>query len=357
MGKKRVFISPLDWGLGHATRCIPIIHELNRQGAEVIIGAERASYYLLQKEFPKNPFLKFPGYQVTYSKNGNMLWKMAKSSPKILKRIQLENIYLKEIIQTHKINGVISDNRYGLYSKLVPSVFITHQLFIQSPIGEKIIKTINKFFINKFDECWIPDYQDKEISLTGDLAHKSTLTSNVKYLGPLSRFKGDKRSDKNYDLLVIISGPEPQRTIFEDIIRSQITGTTLNALVVLGKPQEKIDFTEGNVRFVNHLDSREMEKAIQAANVIVSRSGYTTIMDLNKLGKKAVFIPTPGQTEQKYLAKYHAKLGHCVWSKQKNFDLKQSLNEVQNISGFKISQPSSELTKQVELFLETIKTY
>lgn len=333
--KKRIFISPLDWGLGHATRCIPIIRELKSQGAEVVIGADRNTYHLLKQEFPEEEFIRFPGYEIEYPKYGKMLIKMATLSPKILSRIQIEHEYLKEIVRTHQIDGIISDNRFGLYHDVVPSIFITHQLFIKSPLGEKVIERINKYFIKKYTHCWVPDYPEKHDSLSGSLSHKKHFHNNVTYIGPLSRFNNSNKEDLKYDLMAIISGPEPQRQIFESKLLNQLKSLDLKTLVVLGQPQYNNIESDGNITIYSHMSSSELEVAIKQSNIIISRSGYSTIMDLDQLEKKAIFIPTPGQTEQEYLAKYHEKKGHCIWEKQKNFEVKHLWKSAKNIDGFK----------------------
>jgi uncharacterized protein (TIGR00661 family) len=353
--KKKIFISPLDWGLGHATRCIPIIQELKRQGAEVFIGADRATYDLLIKEFPTTAFIKFPGYDITYSKRGNMLWQMAKLSPKIIGRIRIEKKYLQEIINTHHIDGVISDNRFGLYNDDIPTVFITHQLFIKSTFGNGVIKKINNFFIRQHNECWVPDFENEALSLSGELSHKSKTSSNIHFIGPLSRFKNKKaETTSEFDLLAIISGPEPQRTIFEKKVIDQLKDTNLKTLIVQGKPGQKHSSKINSITIVNHLDTSKMEKAINSSNIVLSRSGYTTVMDLATIGKKAIFIPTPGQTEQKYLAKHHAAAGNCVWDKQKHFNVNQLISDANTIKGFQPIEKINNISAHVTRFLELI---
>ena len=190
-GKKRILVAPLNWGIGHATRCIPIISELEKNKFEVIIAASGRSLELLSCEFPKNQFIKFEDYKITYSSSIPMALNIFLQIPKIIFGIYNENNKLHTIIKDFKIDGVISDNRYGLYSKTTPSVFITHQLKIKSSFLENIIQKINYYFINKFTKCWIPDY--KLDGLAGELSHPKENTKNHIYVGPLSRFKKKKK--------------------------------------------------------------------------------------------------------------------------------------------------------------------
>ncbi|MBL4624538.1 MAG: glycosyltransferase [Flavobacteriales bacterium] len=352
MSKKKVFISPLDWGLGHATRCVPIIKILRDLNCDVIIGSDGPQLDLLRKEFPTVAHLKFPGYNINYPKNGNMTWHMLKSVRKIAQRIMLENQYVGEINEMHKLDGIISDNRYGLYNNDIPSVFITHQLNIQAPIGKFILKNVTGRFIRKYQECWVPDVKG-EGNLSGKLSQNKP-PENVKYVGPISRLNNYAVGKKRYDVMVIISGPEPQRTIFQNIIIPQLHRTNASSLVVLGQPDKIVNKTEGKVEIRSHLDSKQMAEAINGSNVIVSRPGYSTIMDLAQFGKKAMFIPTPGQTEQEFLAKYHRKLGHTSWQKQKDLNLKSGLEMASNYKGIPQVSKTNSLEQTVREFVNAL---
>ncbi|MBL4652088.1 MAG: glycosyltransferase [Flavobacteriales bacterium] len=352
MSKKKIFISPLDWGLGHATRCVPIIKILRDLNCDVIIGSDGPQLDLLRKEFPTVPHLKFPGYNINYPKNGGMTWHMLKSFRKVAQRIMLENQYISEINAVHKLDGIISDNRYGLYNNNIPSVFITHQLNIQAPIGQFILKGVTNKFIKKYKECWVPDFEGKE-NLAGKLSQKNP-PKNVKYIGPISRLDNYAVGRKKYDVLVIISGPEPQRTIFQNLIIPQLHQTNTSALVVLGQPDKTISRTEGKLEIRSHLNSQQMAEAINGADVVVSRPGYSTIMDLAQFGKKAMFIPTPGQTEQEYLAKYHRGKGHTSWQKQKDLNLKSGLEMAGNYKGIPQVEKTNALEETVRNFINTL---
>ena len=329
---KRILIAPLDWGLGHATRCVPIIQHLIDVGHQPIIAASGRPLLLLKEEFPDLEYVEFEGYDISYPEGSGMAWKMFRSTPRILRRIKAEHIELQELIGKLKIDAVISDNRFGLYSDKVPCVYMTHQVMIKAPFFEPLLYRLHSNYMKKFAEVWVPD--SGENGLSGDLSHKFALPNNARFIGTLSRFKRSKVELKT-DLLVIISGPEPQRTRFEKLVLKQLEAFDGRALAVLGTPDKPINKKLKNgVRIVSHLKASELEQEVAAARLIVSRSGYSTVMDLAVMGKQAVFVPTPGQTEQEYLAKKFHQDGTHMMMKQSKFDLVRAWEETENYSGF-----------------------
>ena len=214
--KKRILVAPLDWGIGHASRCIPIIHHLIKYDFEVVISTNGRSYKLLKSEFPELEFCHIKGYNITYPNSKNMVMKMLTQIPKIILGIITEYFSLRKIIHSKKIDGVISDNRFGMWNKSIPCVFITHQINIKSPVFSKLINKINHFFIGKYNECWIPDFSNNLLS--GELSKIDFKNDTFKFIGPLSRLE-KKDLDIKYKYCFLISGPEPQRTILENIKR------------------------------------------------------------------------------------------------------------------------------------------
>jgi uncharacterized protein (TIGR00661 family) len=332
----RILVVPLDWGLGHATRCIPIIKELINNGSEVLIGAEGPQKSLLLKEFPQLPFFPVPVYNMWYSRSKKFFTlTILFQFPKLFLTIYKERRWLKKIVRKEKIDAVISDNRFGLYHTTIPVVYITHQLLIKTgnPFTEKITQQLHYRFIKKYTACWVPDIKE-EPSLAGELSHPYILPPTVKYLGCLSRFEKIPGLEKKYDLLILLSGPEPQRTIFENLLFKQLPSFEGKVLFVRGLPaNQKLNHEQTeNIQIVNHLPSNELNIAIQQTELVISRSGYTTVMDLVKLQKKAILVATPGQTEQEYLAKHlmEQKLFYCVG--QDSFLLNDSIKQAENFS-------------------------
>ena len=361
--QKTILVCPLDWGLGHATRCIPIIQSFLKDNHKVIIGSLGKQEALLKQEFPDLLFIELKGYNIEYSENGSMITKMMTQLPKIKKAIDEEHLWLEKVIGEYSIDMIVSDNRYGLWSKKIESILITHQIFIKAPTGEWLIEQLLKKYLDNFNEIWIPDVQG-ENNLSGDLAHKKSLPTNYKFIGIQSRFsqlacppehvfrqKKLRRMDNfKYDFMAIISGPEPQRTIFEKLVIEQVTNTNLKGVLVRGLPDINVIASEakqssndeiassavllrndGQLKIFNHLETNEFLNYIQKSKVVISRSGYSTIMDLTTLGKKAILVPTPGQTEQEYLAEYHQLKGNFCTQKQSEFDLGKALKEVEII--------------------------
>ncbi len=330
--KKRILVAPLDWGLGHASRCVPIAKNLEKEGYEVVFAASGRPLELLIQEFPKNDFIKLEGYNINYPKNGLMALSMLSQLFKIWKGIRQEHKQLQQIIDDYNIDGVISDNRYGLYSQKVPCVFVTHQLQIQSPIFSESLQKINFKYIQKFDECWVPD--DRNHSLSGQLSNAKNTPFKCRYIGPLSRFEKRKKTE-DLDILAIVSGPEPQRNIFEELLKKQLIASKLKAVLVLGKTEENKEEEIENLNVISHLNAKSLNQQMVNANVIISRSGYSTVMDIAKLHKKAIFVPTPGQTEQLYLAKYFYDKNSAFAMHQKELDILKALQKVEYLSPLK----------------------
>jgi hypothetical protein len=298
---KNILVAPLNWGLGHATRCVPIIQELLNNGFNPIIASDGVALALLKKEFPDLIALELPSYNIEYSRKGeNFKWKLLKNSPKTIKGILSEQKIIEQWIKEYQLIGVISDNRLGLFTKKVPAVFITHQLRVLSGQTTWLTSFIHSVIIKKYKECWVPDAESKP-NLSGKLGHLENSSLNIKYLGVLSRLNY-KKVKKKYDVMVLLSGPEPQRTMLEEKL-----------LVEFNDYSKKVVFIKGKV---------EVEKTINESEMVLSRSGYTTVMDLAKLKKKAFFIPTPGQFEQEYLAIQLSKDGLVPTALQDNFSIK-----------------------------------
>lgn len=360
----KVLIAPLDWGLGHTTRCISIINELLSADFEVIIATEGNHKQLLQQEFPSLKFVELKGYHVKYaSKRWLLPLKLVAQIPKILIKINYENNWLLHFAEAENINIVISDNRFGFYSKKIFSVFITHQLEIQSGSGkwmDLLLQKINYRFINKFDACWVPDLE-KENILAGELSHPKKLPSvPTHYIGLLSRFKKIESTAVTNDLLILLSGPEPQRTLLEKKMLNDLEGFEGKAVLIRGLPSGKDIKTQNkNVSIFNHLPSGLLNKIICESDFVISRSGYTTIMEMIRLQKKTILIPTPGQTEQVYLAKFllEKKLAFIV--DQHDFLLENALLNARNFPYRKIENINDALLNEAISSLKnaTFKSY
>jgi uncharacterized protein (TIGR00661 family) len=320
-----VLVAPLNWGLGHATRCIPIINALLENNFTPILASDGVAFQLLKKEFPNLLCLELPSYQIEYPEDGaKFKWKMIQQLPKILEALLFEKKIVKTWAKKYNLCGILSDNRLGVRSKKIPSVFITHQIQVLTGSTTWFSSTLHQKFMQKFDEIWVPDFAD-EINLSGKMGHVKNDFHHVKYIGPLSRFN-KKEVPIKYDIMVLLSGPEPQRGFLEIQLREQLQAYSGKLLFVAGKVEaEQKKFVLGSHTYFNYMTSTQLELAIQESALILCRSGYTTVMDLVKLDKKAFFIPTPGQFEQEYLAKKLKKAGVFPFAKQSQFKLENLL--------------------------------
>ena len=343
---KTILVAPLHWGLGHATRCIPIIRALLDNGYNVMLASDGGALLLLQKEFPELPSISLPSYNITYPKKGVFFkLKLLLKAPYIKKIVASEKKVIEKLVAEKKIDGIISDNRWGVRSKKVPSVIITHQLNVLSGSTSFLSSKMHQTLIKKFDACWVPDLEGS-INLSGKLGHFKDLLSSpflVTYIGLLSRMQ-KKKTSKVYDVLCLLSGPEPQRTALEEQLISVFKNSEKNVLLVQGLVEEEKKVTHiGTIKIINFLQSKELEQVINESDCVVSRSGYTTIMDLAAMEKKAFFIPTPGQFEQVYLAKRLKNAGFVPSCKQHKFE-KKKLEKIPLYKGLKDfnSQPDFE---------------
>jgi len=309
----KILVCPLNWGLGHATRCVPVIRRLIAEGHEPVLVSDGYPLEFLRQEFPTLRFITYPSYSVYYASGKSQVGAMLFNLPNILKGILNEHLWLKQILQTEHFDRVISDNRFGMWNKRIHSIYMTHQLMVKMPFGLKFLEPlawwIHRLIITRYDECWIPDKEENG-GLSGDLAHQYPLPRNAKFIGSLSRFQGMEHNDLNtdYDVVCVVSGPEPQRTMLEKNLTERFSNAKYKTLLVAGQPQPKQAGTHpGNITIVSHLPDTELASALLGATKIIARSGYSTIMDLAALNclHKAEFIPTPGQTEQEYLASIH----------------------------------------------------
>ena len=339
--KKHILVAPLNWGLGHATRCVPIINTLLSRDYKVTLASDGSALEPLKKEFPELPTLQLPGHNVTYARHGkDFKRKISSQISHIRRTIKAEHRVLDHYIDELKVDGIISDSRFGMYSDTIPSVLISHQLTVLSGNTTRISSYINRQYINRFTECWVPDYAH-EHNLSGLLGHPNKVFLNVKYIGPLSRMQKNILPQK-YEITAILSGPEPQRSLLEDILINQLKKYNGNVLIVQGilaKEEQRKQL--GNIEMVNFLTTHSLEKAINESDFIISRSGYTTVMDLAAMQKKVFFIPTPGQPEQEYLAAYLKKKGIAPFAHQDDFSVKD-LSKLSIYKGFTAQEDSQE---------------
>lgn len=354
----KILVAALNWGIGHATRCLPIVRALENNGAEVILASDGQALDVFKRERPDLLALELPGYDVKYWSD-NFVLAIGTQAFKIARAVSNEQRALEAYIQKYQIDAVISDNRYGLHSKNVPCVLISHQLKLQAPWPFGLLaNAIAGHYIQKFNDIWVPDVAG-EPNLSGTLSHGTPYKQAV-FLGPLSRFLGKGTSSENntepIDFLVVISGPEPQRTWFEEKVLAQAALLPQNnGVLVRGVPTDQTQRTLDNGFSVQGFAKSETLKDLMIrAERIICRSGYSTVMDLAALGKNAFFVPTPGQTEQEYLAKEYANKGISQTCSQKEFDLPTVLNISSLGTGFGEQADGGQLQLVVEEWMARV---
>lgn len=328
-----VVIAPLDWGLGHATRCIPIIKILLSNSNRCIVASSGRSLDLLKQEFPTLEFEEIPSYNITYGKNTfGTFFKLLLQIPKSLFVKTSEQKVANNLVKKYKAQYIISDNRFGMHSQLCKSIFITHQIRVRLPLlvrpFERLFFVMNKAMISKFDECWIPDYGTSK-NVSGILSHSWTVPNSY-FIGPLSAREREE-SLTNYDVVAILSGPEPQRGIFESILREILPTLPYSSCLVQGVLASRNEFTQvGNCTIQTFATNYEINQLLSGAKIIISRSGYSSIMDYEKLKIRAVLVPTPGQSEQEYLGKYLSQKSRywTIVQKQLQAKLPRILHEI-----------------------------
>lgn len=345
-----VLVAPLNWGLGHATRCIPLIHTLQQLECEVIIASDGASKTLLVEEFPLLTHLSSPHTPIRYSRYQWFFgWAMLRLIPRFYSQLKREQRWIKKIVRQYSIDAIVSDNRYGLAHPNVPGIIITHQLGIRTGHGglaDQLARQLLYRYINRYQAVWIPDVPE-EPSLAGALSHPHKAPAiPLHYIGILNRLYAmqPQPATDNGPVLVLLSGPEPQRTILEKIILEQVASFSQPLIIVRGLPaaasnnyaaglrppdsHSSLDLLYGasRVRLYDHLSTAELQTLLPSVSYVICRSGYTTLMEMIPLQKKLLLIPTPGQPEQTYLATHADRLHYAPQFSQRNFSIAQAIH-------------------------------
>jgi uncharacterized protein (TIGR00661 family) len=325
--RKNILICPLEWGLGHAGRMIRVARELQTLNHNVLFGSGEEQLTFVKGELHGITCIQFPGFRIKYSRYFPQYIIILLNFPVLIFHIIREHSNLKKIIKKYSIDIVISDNRIGLWNSGIKSVFVTHQLRIPFPWPFRFLEftgvLINRLIIKNYSYCFIPDLAG-ELNVSGKLSHEVKLLDNVRYIGILSRLKDQIIISSNpysEKCLVMLSGPEPQRTILKQKLTETFLSSGKPTIILEGRPGiEEESYTDRNIHYYNHLKQEETIQLLKQCETVITRSGYTTIMELISLGKSALLIPTPGQTEQEYLAEYLTRKGWFMSIRQKELD-------------------------------------
>jgi len=349
-----VLVSPLNWGLGHATRDIPVIRTLRDHGHEVTIAACGNALSVLRQEFPDAPFIEYPDYPVPFSSGHLFVPKFCASLPFMLTAVAREHATLDSILAKDQYDLVISDNRLGVFSSRVPSIFVSHQLHYHLPLlywpAEILAIPANRYLHEQYDRIIVPDNSPGPLSLAGKLSRPQTdvARDRVFFSGILSGTR-QMACSRDLDYLIIISGPEPQRSILEKIILARIGELDGSGVVLLGSPQgSKTPARRGDWICIPYVPTEVKAELMNRAKCVICRSGYTTLMELAELGKtQALLIPTPGQTEQEYLSWYYRQKGWFYSEDQDKLDLAEDVARTKKYAGFPAMPRTADNTKRL----------
>lgn len=314
---------------------VPIIHYLLQFQCQILVAATGRQKKLLETEFPQLNFLKPPEYDVRYNgKTKGLTFGLLRQIPRLIRVIRNEKAWVEQIVSQYNIDTIISDNRYGFRSNIVPSVIITHQVSPKSGISsaiDHIVKILHIRILQRFSACWIPDAEGSVLS--GELSCNGQLPAGFHFIGPLSRFASvQTHFTVKSKLLIVLSGPEPNRTLWENKLLKQLAHYHKPYTIVRGLPGEPTSFPNG----INHLPAEALQKEILEAEAVICRAGYTSIMDLLALRATALLVPTPGQTEQEYLANYLSSQNMFLTMDEAKFSL---VDAMQKLESFTPRQP------------------
>jgi len=352
--RKKVFIAPLNWGLGHATRILPLIKRLLARNFVVYLAASGRSREVLDNEVSGCVYLDFPAYPIKYPRSRFFVTRfMSVIFPQMIIAMQREKRMLRKLHRKYKFDLIISDNRFSLTLTNVKCLLLSHQLRYKLPWPihkmEWLPEYFNYYHFKKYDTIIVPDVKEGE-TLTGELSHEMRYIPKEKlyYSGILTDLDvSNLKKSEVIDYLVIISGPEPQRTKFEKIIMSQLEKLTGRVIVTLGIPEKRYKIRVGNAEIYTYLNRQQISQFMYNSRLIISRAGYTTVMEMVEMGKKGLFVPTPGQIEQEYLAKYYMEHNWCFSTSQYGFEMSTAVNIAEKYSGFpdKFSRTMENLDK------------
>ena len=333
---KRVLVCALDWGLGHAARIVPMVAQLEALGADVVVASAGRALHLLRAACPRQLCLEMPAYNVRYFFR-NMYLNMGLQAGSIFRAIAAEHNWLRHIRHAHALDVVLSDNRYGCWLPDLPCYFITHQLNIQLQGGplQNTVNQLQQQWLMRFEGLWVPDYAEDGYQLAGRLAHGS-IVRQPSYIGWLSRMKPSTETVDNPrgPIVALLSGPEPARSRWEKELLEQLSRSGLSAWLLRGVAGKNERYRLGNVQVVDYLGGSELQDLLASARLLICRSGYSTLTDLATMGQRAILVPTPGQTEQIYLADYCAAQRWAPAYAQQSFHLHKALDEAAGYAGF-----------------------
>lgn len=346
-GSRKVLVAVLNWGLGHATRTISVIHQLRLMKCEVVIASSGIAGEVLRQEFPDCVYRALPDYEVNYA--GGFMRAVLRQSFKIWRAIRSEHREFSAIVKSEQPDLIISDNRYGCYAPDIPSIFICHQPNIPILFFRSLAVRFHSSFLKKFNEVWIPDLPGSVLS--GDLS-KAVSNLKLRFVGPLSRFEwvNHQLKGEKWYVMGVVSGPEPDRTRFEQRLLHAMMDSGKRCLLVTGIPARSTS-EKGSVTILGHLPADQFLQEMNSSRAVIGRSGYSSILDYAVTGVRAILVPTPGQPEQEYLATRASEMKYAVTQSEDAINLENGIVALQEINGFPTGSSSALLSAAIEHWL------
>lgn len=358
-GSPKIILSALDWGLGHTTRIIPVARELALRNVHIVLAGTRKQLQVWSEDLPGHSQIELPGYGVRYGKRLPASWHVLRQFPRLLSVIKTEHKLISQAVAELGIQAIISDNRYGVYAPKIPCVMVMHQFVppISGPgrLLQPILWKGHQAFLQPFQEIWVPDHQQQS-SLAQSMRFPS-IDKPVRYLGWTSRLSGIVPQAPDFlppdmpapDLLCLLSGPEPQRSLLEEVILNQLPIPGKTCWVVQGLPgHNRLPRSIPGGVLIPYLDAPALKFWLPKAHTVLSRSGYSTLMDLASLGiRHIVLVPTPGQPEQIQLATMLQRQKRAVMVTAKTLRIASLTTRQSEAFGFRTTAQDSNNVRQV----------
>lgn len=354
---KHLLFAVLDWGLGHATRSLPLINILVEQGYRITMASCPRVLGFLHSHFPQAAQLELPSYNVQYRWN-NMAMNVAMKAPDLIQALEEERNIIRELHEKTPFNAIISDARYGCFMPTVPSFFITHQVRIKArkKLTDTMANKVHRQWMKNFDEIWVPDVAQLP-GIGGELSH-AAMEQRRFYLGPTSRFQLPIHKDENptYDWLFLLSGPEPARSQLEQqLLYLAHSHPDQKFVMIRAHDTNRSESTpsDDHVHIMDYTNSKHLETLVRQSRQVLCRSGYSTLMDLSAWQTSAVLVPTPGQPEQLYLADHISRHYHWPISMQSELDALPSYDAMQQARPL----PPADQKENHRVVLERLKAH
>ena len=295
---QNILFSALNWGYGHVMRSLVLLKKLVKQGNKLYVVGTDEQITLFKTEGLEASYIHQEGYPFQFGGNGNFSLDLFKNLSALKQHFVREQKNVEQLCADFAIDLVIADQSLGVFSRKVPSILITHQLNLPLSWWEKPAQAFYNKQLKNFQQIWIPD-QAPPNNLAGRLSE--TNRKNVTYIGWLSRFTEIPKVDKQFDVGVLVTGPQPYAQQFFEEMCKRFENSPEKVFIIYNGTNLR---THKNIVIFQHQATAEMAELLCSAKLLITRSGYSTLMDLYALGIRNVELhATPGQAEQLYLKK------------------------------------------------------